>query len=74
MYPDAEDRSHVAVQEETQTTVGGTSSPLHCSLAIEDSGMLSVTTENNFSSCGTCIYKRSLAGNFVSKRLGNTLL
>lgn len=74
MYPDAEDRSHVAVQEETQTTVGGTSSPLNCSLAIEDSGMLSVITANHFSSRGTCVYKRSLEGNFVNKHLGNTLL
>lgn len=49
VYPDAEDRSHVAVQEETQTTVGSTSSPLHCSLlVIEDSGMLSVPTANYF--------------------------
>ncbi len=34
MYPDAEDSSHVAVQEETQTPVGGTSYPLQCFLGL----------------------------------------
>ncbi len=34
MYPDAEDCSHVAVHKETQTPVGGTSSPLQCFLGL----------------------------------------